>query len=226
MAVITEVRFAHERGALAETLAELRGLEVTVIRETSTEPDQSRYFFRFESDDPGAIPGVLERDRTVSEVTPMQDFDGGKLWGVEFAPETKLLGPRVTAEGGFVVDARSATPEAGPRGWRERWLLPDRRAIHDIWSYARDEEFDFEVLELREGSGGRASHAAPNALTDEQRTTLRAAHEQGYFTEPRETSLEDLAETLDLSPSAVGGRLKRGMKSLIGTTLVVDRREE
>lgn len=225
MAVITEVRFAHERGALAETLADLRDLHVTVIRETSTEPDQSTYFLRFESDRPGEIGATLERDPTVTEVTPMGEFDDRALWGVEFAPETKLLGPWVTEEGGFVVHARSATPDADPRGWRERWLLPDRESIHAIWSHARDEGFEFDVLGLRENSGG-AGHAAPDALTDEQRRALRAAHERGYFTEPRETSLEGLAEALDLSPSAVGGRLRRGMKSLIGTTLVVDRRDE
>jgi hypothetical protein len=152
----------------------------------------------------------------------MTRFDRRNLFGVQFAPETALLAPRVTSQGGFVVDARSSTPGRDPRGWHERWLLPDREALHDIWEYARDRGFRFEILDFRPGDLSASGQLGSRALTDEQRQALRVAHEEGYFSEPREASLETLAEALDISPSAVGGRLRRGMKSLVGSTLVVD----
>ena len=226
MATITEIRFAHEDGALADTLRDLPDLDVTVVREASTEPQRNRYFLALDYDGPEEVRAVLERDHTVREVTPMPEFEDRNLWGIEFAPETKLLGPRVTREGGFVVDARSSAPGSGLRGWHERWLLPDREAVHAIWQFARDEGFELEVLDLRKQGSVDTTYPAGDALTDEQRTALLAAYEQGYFAEPRETSLQELADSLDHSPSAVAGRLKRGMKALIGGSVVVDPAEE
>jgi len=224
MAIITDVRFAHERGALAETLEALPETELTVVRETGTDPEHSRYLIRFEGAPP-TVRRVLDRDRTVRDAEQIPGDVRPRLWGVEFAPEAKLLNPRVTSEGGFVLDARSARPEGGRRGWYERWLLPGREALRDVWEYARAEEFDFEIVNLRQQGGPDPDAPDPGALTDQQREALVAAYENGYFTEPREVSLEELAASLDLSATAVGGRIRRGLKSLVGMT-VVDGRDD
>jgi predicted DNA binding protein len=133
-----------------------------------------------------------------------------------------LLAPLVTAEGGFVLDARSAAGDGTPRGWHERWLLPDREALQTIWHHAAGKEFDFDVLELHRRGRTDAEYPGPDALTDQQREALVAAYERGYFAEPRETSLEELADSFDLSASAVGGRINRGLKALVGAALVRD----
>jgi hypothetical protein len=232
MAIITEVRFAHEDGALADTLTALPDLDVTVVGEASTDPDMSRYYLRFEGDHD--VASALDADHTVTESVRMYEpggegDDGGdgdwtELWGIAFAAETELLSPRVTAAGGFVLDARSASG-GQPRGWHERWLLPDRADLQGIWQHASGTGFEFEVLELHRRGRTDAEYPGPDALTDEQRETLLAAYEQGYFAEPRETSLEELADSFDLSASAVGGRINRGLKALIGAALVQDERE-
>lgn len=226
MAIITEVRYAHEDGALAGTLRSVPELAVSVVRETSTTPGQGVYFFKFDDVDPDDIRPALEADHTVQGARPVPSDDDRRLWKIEFSPEANLLAPKVTRHGGFVVDARSSLTQTGTRGWRERWFFPDREGIHDIWQHARAEGFEFEVLDLSQRLRSEIGRVDSDAVTDEQRTALLTAYERGYFSEPRETSLEELAETLGLSPSAVSGRLKRGMKSLIGTTLVVDDPEE
>ncbi|PSQ58834.1 MAG: bacterio-opsin activator [Halobacteriales archaeon SW_9_67_25] len=226
MAIITEVRFAHGDGALAGTLSALPALEATVVSETSTDPD-GNYRLRFDYDGDGSVREALAADHTVREATAMRESGPPRLWEVEFAPETKLLAPLVTTEGGFVLDARSAPPgtDLDPRGWHERWLLPDREALHDIWQHARDEGFTFDVLELHHRGRADAEYPGPDALTDQQRAALVAAYREGYFTEPRETSLEELADTLDISASAVRGRINRGLKALVGAGLVLNRPE-
>lgn len=223
MATFTEVRFAHEDGALADTFAELPDVDVRVLPETSTDPEQVMYVLTFDNASPETIESTLGRDHTISDVRPMPEFDQRNLWGVEFAPETKLLGPRVTRFGGFVVDARSASGDPEFAGWHERWLLPDREAVHEVWQYAREEDFDFEVIDLYQQSDGDTRYPVQEVLTEQQRTAQLAAYEQGYFAEPRGASLEAVADSLGHSPSAVGGLLRRGMKSLIETTLLVDR---
>lgn len=223
MPTITEVRFAHEDGALAGTFAALEGLDVRVLPETSTAPERDMYVFTFDNVAAENLESALAADHTVAAVRPMPEFGERTLWSVEFAGEAKLLAPRVTREGGFVVDARSAQSDSDFPGWHERWLLPDREAIHDIWEYARAEGFEFEVLDLRRRGSADVRNTARDVLTDEQRDALLTAYELGYFADPREASLEDVADALEHSPSAIGGRIKRGMKALIESTLVVDR---
>jgi predicted DNA binding protein len=60
----------------------------------------------------------------------------------------------------------------------------------------------------------------PADLTDAQREALLAALEHGYYDQPRRISLEELGELLEISPQAVGGRLRRGTANLIQTNLL------
>ncbi|WP_309138889.1 helix-turn-helix domain-containing protein [Haloterrigena gelatinilytica] len=48
----------------------------------------------------------------------------------------------------------------------------------------------------------------------------RHRYERGYFEDPRDSSVEDLADALGVSSSAVSGRLRRGLKALIENSLV------
>jgi len=96
MSTITDVRFAHENGALAETLAALDGPAVSVVPESSTDPGRDVYVFTFEDADRDAVERALRADATVSSVHPMPAFEERTLWGVEFASHTELLAPRVT----------------------------------------------------------------------------------------------------------------------------------
>jgi len=227
MPILTEVRFAHENGALADTLTRLPECTVSVIQETSTDPDGKLYFVEFECETDDDVEAILEADGTVSEIRPMPGFEERGLWGVAFAAGTTLMAPRVTSQDGFVLEAHSTTvPDWEISGWHERWLLPDRAALQDIWEYAREEGFVFDVIEFRQHGGADLAYSGSRAPTDDQREALVAAYEQGYFAEPRETSLEGLAESLDLSPTAVAGRLRRGMNATIEMTLAADESTE
>lgn len=222
MAIVTEVRFAHEVGALADTLTALPDLTVSIVRETSTTPGRSVYFFRFDNAEPDEIRPALEDDCTVRDGTPVSAVDNQHLWGIEFTPETKLLGPEVTREGGIVLDARSSVGDDAASAWHERWFFPDHEGLHNVWQHARAERFEFEVLDLSRQLRSAVGRVDADPLTDQQRTALTTAYERGYFRQPQETSLDELAALLGLSPSAVSGRLKRGLKSLIESLLVVE----
>lgn len=231
MTIIAEVRFAHERGALADTLQTLPDVDSVVIREASTDPAQQFYLLRFENAPIDAVTSALERDRTVERVRPIPGFESQHVFAIEFVDDAKLLNPQVTEHGGYVLEARSSATIGGDqtdtgslRGWQERWLLPGGDELRSVWTYAREEAFEFEILSLQQDAGipEDPSLPDPETLTEHQREALCVAYDMGYFAEPREASLDDVADRLGISATAAGGRLKRGMKSLIGTALAVE----
>lgn len=57
------------------------------------------------------------------------------------------------------------------------------------------------------------------ALTDSQQEALELAYNQGYFDSPRQVTMAELGEKLGISQQAVGARLRRGTKSILGQTL-------
>jgi len=225
MSIVSDVWFVHEEGILAHTLTELANIDAKIIRETSTEPGQTAYFLRFECPSRERLETALEADPSVREFAPVSISGRGQLWYLEFAEDAKLLNPLVTAEGGFVLHARGSIIGNNRGGWYERWLLPNPNALNNIWQRAREDDFEFEILHYYPWDGNFSEYTVSQALTDEQRETLVLAYEEGYFTEPRETSLEELAEELGVSSSAVAGRLKRGMRLLIEESLIVKSEE-
>jgi predicted DNA binding protein len=65
-----------------------------------------------------------------------------------------------------------------------------------------------------------ASHSGEQyGLTTEQREVLAAAARSGYFEEPRDATLADLADELDISLSAASGRLRRASATLVHNTI-------
>ena len=218
MAVVTTVRFAHDRGALAYTLHELPDANIQVLRDAGTDPEHDRSVFMFANANTNALAETLAADHTVEGTHRLPDYQGTEVYAVEFAEDTQLLAPTVTAVGGFSLEARRSEPSTGVVGWWERWLLPHRESLNEVWEYAREQGFTFEIQTISDfhpEASGRSG-----GLTSEQRRTLAVAYKAGYFDEPRGTSLESLAEELDLSSTAVGGRIRRGIRGLVEATVV------
>lgn len=218
MAVITTVQFGHPNGALVHTLGELPEASVRVLRDAGTDPHHDATVFMFDGEPLDRIESVLEDDPSVASIHPMPNYQGTHVIGIEFSGETELLMPTVTAQQGFSLEAKRTDPECGTIGWWERWLFSQRSGLNAVWEHARDAGFTFEVLAINEfHSDGSAT---TGSLTADQRDTILVAYEHGYFAEPRETSLEELADVLDLSSTAVGGRIRRGVNALVEATIV------
>lgn len=108
-------------------------------------------------------------------------------------------------------------------GGDEFWDVVDQfdgqRSISDLQEYFDRGETDFELERIYTLETPRQIEYS---VTVEQREALVLAAERGLFDIPRETTLSELAEELDLSPSAVSERLRRGTFTLVTNTLSVD----
>lgn len=215
MSLIAVVDIAHPDLALMPTIRAVPEVSIQVLPHSGTDPDTGRFAFFVEGDpaDIERFESALATDHTVAAQETISRSEGSAIYHLTHTDDAKLISPTTLQAGGMVREAKSTD-----RRWRMHLQFPDREALATLWEYCDAEDISFEVRRLYRQDGWAIGEAAD--LTDAQRTALLTAYRNGYFDEPRQTSLEELAEELDISPTAVGGRIRRGVAALIETTLV------
>jgi predicted DNA binding protein len=217
MSITAKLHIEHERLALVPTLERLGDVTIRVVPQGNTDPGSSVFPFLVVYDDRAALERAFDEDPTVAGYEPVDWTDDHGVYYIEHTAETKLISRSVTEVNGFLVHT-----ETDGKGWLVQLLLPNREALNAVWNYATENDIGLTIIEVygNEDAGGESSYG----LTDEQRTTLKIAHEKGYFSEPRDTSLREVAEEMELSSTAVSGRLRRGLRNLIAATILTDDR--
>ncbi|MFB6117243.1 helix-turn-helix domain-containing protein [Halosegnis sp.] len=212
MSITVKLHVTHDKLALVPTLCALDSVHIRVITHGNTDPDASVFPFLIEHDDQSALESALDADPTVEAYECVDWTSEGGVYYIAHTPETKLISPVVTAVNGFMMKT-----ETQGQGWLIRMLLPDREALNTIWEFANDNDISLEIIEIygKSESVGERSYG----LTDEQRQALAMAYEHGYFNEPRDVSLSEVAAKMDLSSTAMSGRLRRGVENLIAATI-------
>jgi predicted DNA binding protein len=97
--------------------------------------------------------------------------------------------------------------------------VPDREQLARLWAFAEDNDMDVRLQRTNEYAGPITEDAD---LTAAQREALLTALDAGYFEEPREVTLDEVATELDISQPAAGGLLRRGIKRLLLATVARD----
>ena len=213
MSITVKAYAEHDELALVPTLQSVDGIEIEVITQANTDPDSDVFPFLIEYDDRDELQRHLERDPTVDSYELVDANDGMFIYYIEHSDGTILLSPIVTEVNGFMLRA-----ETRRRGWFVQLQLPDREALNTIWEYAEECGMKFEIIEIH-GNGGAETDIS-YGLTDEQIEALRTAYECGYFNEPRDMALSDVADEVGVSSTAMSGRLRRGMRNLISAALM------
>ena len=106
-------------------------------------------------------------------------------------------------------------------GTNEAWTFEiraeERTPISTFQSRCRELGIPITLTELHSLTPVETETEA--ALTEPQQEALVLAYERGYFESPREVTLEELGDELDLSHQAVASRLQRGLNQILGNTL-------
>ena len=152
----------------------------------------------------------LIEDPLVEAATTVDRVDDEALVRVEWSEDINGL---IDA----ILDIEAVVLEA--IGNNDRWVLRLRfTAYEDLSSFYHDcvdRGIDVQLERIHDPGEGRPAYE----LTDEQRRALEAALRGGYFSIPREVSLDELGEQLGISDSAVSQRIRRGLERLLTTTL-------
>jgi predicted DNA binding protein len=213
MSITAKVFIKHDRLSLIPTVQRLDGAKIKVITQVNTNPGAIVFPFLVEYDDRAELEASFDDDPTVNGYELVDWSDGVGIYYIEHTLDTKLISTVVTEVNGFLVHT-----ETRGDGWIARLLLPDREALNSVWRYAKENDISLHIIEIysNDDVGGEQSYG----LTDEQKSALQTAYERGYFEEPRDSSLSEVAEEMGLSSTAVSGRLRRGMRNLIATTII------
>ncbi|WP_290810386.1 helix-turn-helix domain-containing protein [Halovivax sp.] len=157
------------------------------------------------------IERALDEDTSVASYGRLSSLDDRWLYDVTFAEDALDVFDLVAAAGGAVL---SATAEDG--AWSLEIRFADREDASGL--YDRFAELDADATLVRLSTVAEGAHAE-YGLTEKQYEALLAALEHGYFTIPRETSMEELADVLDVSHQALSERLRRAYRALVLTEL-------
>jgi len=213
MPISAQVYVKHPDIALTHTIQSLPDADLGVVSDAGTDPYHDVHFFWIEADDFEEVETTLAEDPTVAAFASIIEDDSRRTYRIEYSPEAELISPQMIEIGAVIVESRSHLD-----GWLLELRLQDHDGLYELSEYASEEGIKLDVLELQQTDGGRETRDF--GLTEEQREALMAAFLQGYYDEPREVFLEDLAELLGVSETAVSGRLRRGSARLIGEVIV------
>ncbi|SFR34255.1 Predicted DNA binding protein, contains HTH domain [Halogeometricum rufum] len=209
------VRVQHPDIVLSQTVDHDRSSTVKSVSEAGTDPTSGKFFYHIESSDFSQFEDGLRNDSTVAEFERVSETrDEKAIYSFEYTDEAKVLSPVVSAANGVILDM-----ENDGSAWILTVWIPERTELVHLWEYAQENDIDIELLRVNEYASLGTTDAG---LTDSQRDALLVALETGYFEEPRDATLGDVAADLDISQPAASGLLRRGIKRLIVSSLLDD----
>ncbi|WP_049889076.1 helix-turn-helix domain-containing protein [Natronolimnohabitans innermongolicus] len=163
------------------------------------------------------IEHALDGASAIGNYSLINSDDDRWLYDLEFDPETVDVFELIIEENGTVLSASASNGT---------WLLSirftDRESVSSL--YDRLEELDVTPTIVRLFDLEEESHTQCG-LTARQYETLVAAIDHGYFEIPREVSMQELSEELDISHQALSERLRRAYRALVTSELNVSEDE-
>lgn len=209
------VRVEHPDIVLTETVAHARGSKVKSVSEAGTDPSSGKFFYHITSSDFSEFEEGLRNDSTVGEFERVIETGAeNAIYRFEYTDDAKVLTPVISAANGVILDM-----ENDGSAWILTVWLSERTDLAHLWEYARQHDVAIELVRVNEYASIGNSDAG---LTDSQREALLAAFERGYFEEPRNATLSEVAADLGISQPAASGLLRRGIKRLIVSTMIDD----
>ena len=212
------VRVEHPDIVLTETVTHDRSSRVKSVSEAGTDPTSGKFFYHIESSDFSRFEDGLRKDNTIGDFERViETRDEEAIYSFEYTDQAKILSPVISTANGVILDM-----ENEGSAWIITVWMPERTELVHLWDYAERNGIEIDLLRVNEYASLGSTDAG---LTDSQREALLVAFEAGYFEEPRDATLGDVAAELDISQPAASGLLRRGIKRLIVSSMMDDRKQ-
>lgn len=215
MSLVAEVHLSAPGLVLAPTIRAVPEATFSILYQGG----EADLFVAATGGDPDAVEAAMAADPTVTDPRLTDATGDRRVYRVEVRTDRPLLSAVLSEAGIRVLESRS---EDG--GWLLALELPDREALTAVRAFSEDEDVAFTLRRLYRP--GEAGGTGEYGLTDDQRTTLLAALEEGYFEVPRRVGQAELADLLGVSESAVSQRVRRAVGTLVENTVAADEQVE
>lgn len=208
------VQFHLDSAVLGTALEHAPGMQLTTQHWDSTPAVPLRSVFWAARGDFDAFERGLEDDGTITSFRLIAENGDERLYRAHYHEDASCVSIYHAAidEDGVFLKA-----ETDGDGWTTKMLFPSRDAFNEFREACDAVDLSLSVDSIYSkpfsGSGDEI------ALTDPQRDLLTRAVQVGYFDIPRETTLQELGQQMNISGQAASERLRRGMETLIRETV-------
>jgi len=168
-------------------------------------------YFWVPSDAASAVESALREDDLTEHVEIVDELDEETLFQVDWSSEVNGLLEELLGSQAVVLEA-----EGRDGIWSLQVRFPDYDALSEFYRRCREKGIELDPGEVHNPI---QTDGDDHGLTPEQRETLLTALEGGYYSVPREMTLAELGEELDISDTAASQRLRRGLSSLLTASL-------
>jgi predicted DNA binding protein len=210
-ATLVTARLPTEEFALEDTLSTVPDLSVECASLVTAGESGPLPLLWFQTTAPEMLAAALENDPTVTAADALVQTDDRHLYRMEWEPSLGWLCQLL-----LTSQAILQTASASERHWHVEILYPDRETLSQTSAYCEQYNLSFEIDSIRTLDPDQTTQYG---LTSAQYEALTLACQMGYFTVPRETNLEEVADELGVSHQALSERLRRGHQTLINTML-------
>ncbi|WP_255167516.1 helix-turn-helix domain-containing protein [Natrononativus amylolyticus] len=212
MTTVAEVALPTEDFALGATFERHPDLELRVKSVVGEGPLQAMPLVWLSNVDQNSIESALDDDPTVDDFVRLLEDPEAEEWlyRIEYSDAVSGVCNCVFEHEGTILDAQVSSGR-----WTLRLLFPRRDLLSTAVSNIEEMDVAVDIRRMVE-AGRNADLEATAALTDAQEEAITEAYRQGYYDVPREISLEELSDELDISHQALSERLRRANKVLAG----------
>lgn len=224
MSVLAEVRVPGSAFHLSPLLLEFPDVRVEFTRLGSVDEGVTYVWV-----DGGDTATFVDALRDVPDVRVVDELQGQTLLRFD-SPQLEASLTDLIADHG----ARLVSLSGDAEGWMVCLQFADTDGIDAFVSDCQDRSIPVDLrqvydaddrVDLRKIYDVHGRIDGDFGLTPAQQEALDLAFAAGYFDVPRQVTLTDLAERLQVSEQAVSERIRRGLASLLTTTMLDDRSE-
>lgn len=211
MTYVAEFTIPPEAFPFGQTLVSMPDVEIEVDQIIPTD-ESALPFFWVRGCEPAAFLDAAEAEPAVRDTEQLEAVGETALFRAEWTPNAKVI------EGLRELDATIVESVGTAESWRFEVRTPDRAEFNRFRDVFEAEGIPIHltrIYDLEDALGGRR-----RSITDDQRETLLAAFDAGYYETPRGTTQAELGERFGITSRAVSDRLRRGVGNLIRDTLL------
>jgi len=206
MTTFVKVSLPAEQFALADTFEAVPNVTFEAVRLVSQDADEVLPLLWATSAESPTVYEALNADRTTTDVQLLSRRDHDSLFRMNWTDEVQYIRNALVDDGGGIMSAH------GTDGKWAFWILfPARDAVSS--TYDACDVYDVSIEKIR--SLAEMPSLGNLHLTEKQFETIDTAVDSGYYSVPRDVTIEDLATELGVSHQALSERLRRGHRALV-----------